>query len=130
MIVDDSTRFSAITSCGMIKTNYAYNGTYSYIFTFGGAAIYIFYSPRSKLCYKIYTRSYFPDGRKLIKISADRGFLYYETSDFKDCLYNYKSIVQRFFYDFKDHFEDMRLLDNNLEQITIFDANTDKYVRR
>ena len=124
MIKSDQARFSAITESGLIRSNFAYNGTYAYIFTFGCATIYIYYSPRSNTPYKIYTRSYFPSDRIPIKISLQRGFLFYETSDFSQAVIAYKTLILRFFHDFKDSFDNLKPIFSNESQLLFFEENS------
>ena len=86
MSLDDKSRFSAITECGMIKSNYSYNGTYAFITHCGGACVYIYDSKRGKNHkYKLFSRSWYPDN-EVLDIDFNRGFLLFVTESFDSAL--------------------------------------------
>lgn len=122
MIVDDSSRVAAITSCGSIRSNYAYNGTYGFIFQFGGASLYIFDSTRGKSHkYKIFSRSWYPakgSGLKVLDIDFNKGFLLFETKSFEVCLDAFRSFCFRMFQDLK--FSDFSPYNLNYTQADLF----------
>ena len=103
MIVDDSSRCSAVTSCGKIKTNYAYNGTYGFIFQFGGASLYIYDSKRGeKHVYKIFSRSWYPEhsGKSVLDIDFNKGFLLFKSSKFFETVATFQSFCFLMLKDF------------------------------
>lgn len=126
--IPESKRFSALTSCGEVHTDYEYSGTYAYIFTFGAASVYVYYSKRDKFrhYWHIYSKSYIPDNFKPKRVSYKRGFLLYDTDSFEDCILNYSLFVRRFFDDYKSSFDFLKPLDNNYAYGELFPLRTDE----
>lgn len=115
MEVPENSRFATITHCGKINSNYAYNGTFAYIFSFGAISIYVYYNSRKKNHYQIYSRSWRSKRCDVLDVNYDKGFLLYETSSYIQAIYHYNEFVFECLRDNFDEFDkcdDLKLLDN------------------
>lgn len=131
MTVDDSSRFSAITTCGYVKTNFSYNGTYAFIYQFGGASIYV-YKNQYKHVWQVYSRSWFPPKElcDVKKIHHDRGFLLVETKDdshdsFRQIVCAYHTLVGLAQLEFQPHIDEFSSsLFTNDDTLNLFQDQT------
>lgn len=96
--IDTSDLFSSLTSCGEIHSDFVYKGCYAFNFSLGAAQVYILHSERYKK-YNLYTRSYRPINSnifRVLSVSDEKGFLIFQTDEFKICVQAFMLCVNQF----------------------------------